>query len=89
MNYVFTFYLGFDVGDKVYESEAKRERMMKRVKTLIGDHPVKVKMYRFPVSRSTTYVWNGLFQIAMNEGMEYFMVSQSISMSDRPSPVQD
>lgn len=28
---------------------------------------------RFPVSLSTTYVWNGLFDTAMGDGADYFM----------------
>jgi hypothetical protein len=28
---------------------------------------------RFPVSLSTTYVWNGLFDIAMADGADYFL----------------
>ena len=47
---------------------------MKRISTLVGDNPVQVKLYRFPVSQSTTYVWNGLFQVAVKDDVEYFMV---------------
>eukprot|EP00958_Prasinococcus_capsulatus_P019465 scaffold2404_cov398-Prasinococcus_capsulatus_cf.AAC.31 len=59
----------------VYDNEAKRERILKRCTTLIGDNPVQVKLYRFPVSKSTTYIWNGLMDIAMQDGNDYFMAA--------------
>ena len=50
------------------------KRLQKRMQVLIGDYPVTIKLVRFHVSLSTTYVWNGLFDRAIDvEKCDYFM----------------
>jgi len=69
----YTIYIGYDLGDVVYDENKKRDQARRRMSTMIGDYPVAVKALRFPVSLSTTYVWNGLFDTAMGDGADYFM----------------
>eukprot|EP00899_Mesostigma_viride_P017193 jgi/Mesvir1/25475/Mv01739-RA.1 len=71
--YIYTLYLGYDQGDGVYDDHGKMERVRKRVTTMVGDYPVQLKTLRFPVSKSTTFVWNGLFKVAYNDGADYFI----------------
>jgi len=48
------------------------KRLQKRMTTLVGEYPLEIKLLRFNVSLSTTYVWNGLLKKAMDEGADYF-----------------
>ena len=70
----YTLLVGFEQGDIVYDSAPKMKRLQKRMQVLIGDYPVTIKVVRFHVSLSTTYVWNGLFDRAIDvEKCDYFM----------------
>eukprot|EP00854_Cymbomonas_tetramitiformis_P011156 gene11156-13181_t len=69
----YTLYLGFELGDGVYDSKQKMERFKRRMVIMIGTYPVAIKVLRFGVSLSTTYVWNGLFTAAMEDGAQYFL----------------
>ena len=69
----YTIYLGFDIGDILYDIPQKQARLRKRMTTMVGDYPVTVTLVRFNISLSTTYVWNGLFDLAVREGADYFM----------------
>jgi hypothetical protein len=42
----YTLYLGFDLGDVVYDDKRKLEQVRKRMVTMIGDYPVQVKAVR-------------------------------------------
>ena len=70
----YTLYVGFDIGDQMYDIDQKQRRLQKRMTTMVGEYPVVIELVRFNVSLSTTYVWNGLFDLAMKEGgADYFM----------------
>jgi hypothetical protein len=69
----YTLYVGFDLGDSMYDTDQKQRRLQKRMTTMVGEYPVMVKLVRFNVSLSTTYIWNGLFRSAMADGADYFM----------------
>lgn len=71
--FIYTLYVGFDLGDQMYDVDLKQRRLQKRMTTMVGDYPVVVKLVRFNVSLSTTYVWNGLFDLAMGDGADYFI----------------
>lgn len=70
----YTLYVGFDIGDEMYDIDQKQRRLQKRMTTMVGEYPVAIELVRFNVSLSTTYVWNGLFELAMRDGeADYFM----------------
>jgi hypothetical protein len=70
----YTLYVGFDIGDQMYDIDQKQRRLQKRMTTMVGEYPVVIELVRFNVSLSTTYVWNGLFDLAMGDGgADYFM----------------
>ena len=60
----YTLYVGFDIGDQMYDIDQKQRRLQKRMTTMVGEYPVVIELVRFNVSLSTTYVWNGLFELA-------------------------
>lgn len=58
----------------MYDSKQKLQRVQKRLTTMIGDYPLTIQMLRFPVTLSTTFVWNGLFRHALEEDVaDYFL----------------
>ena len=72
----YTLYVGFDIGDQMYDIDQKQRRLQKRMTTMVGDYPLVVELVRFNVSLSSTYVWNGLFELAMREGdADYFLTA--------------
>ncbi|GBG58643.1 hypothetical protein CBR_g44 [Chara braunii] len=70
--YLYVLYLGYDVADAVFGDQQNMLLLRARVNALIQGYPVAFKTVRFPCSNRPTFVWNGLFGIAMEEGADYF-----------------
>lgn len=57
-------------------------RCRRRLRTVIGSYPVGFRTVRFPSVGSPTAVWNGLFELAVRDGADYFLAvrTQSVHM---------
>jgi hypothetical protein len=74
-------YIGFDEGDRFFDDLRSRTLIKSRMLAMIASHAAKtqsrididVLFVRFPYSRGwVSYLWNGLFVQAMQDGAEYF-----------------
>ena len=75
-------YIGFDEGDRFFDSPAEREKIDSRLRQMVEQKraalnkkslDVRFEYIRFPYSRGwVTYIWNGLFVHAMKDGAHYY-----------------
>lgn len=78
-------YIGFDDGDKYFDSEEYQPKIRSALDQLVrtyrekhnfeADEKTDLKFYivRFPYSKGwVTYIWNGLFVKAINDGAHYY-----------------
>lgn len=69
---LFTVYIGFDHGDPLYEDEAVRSSVVRKLEAQIGNRPVQVKLLQLPNARRVALLWNLMYLHALREGAEYF-----------------
>lgn len=71
--YVFKLYVGFDKGDPYFDNEENARKVIEKVKFLTAGYPVEFEMVRCTYSFGwTTFLWNAVFQHAMQDGCDYF-----------------
>jgi len=72
--YFYNFYLGFDVQDSFYDSEANQKQIYSKFKEITNGHNnLEFHFIRCrPTYGWTTFLWNAIFQHAVYEGNDYF-----------------
>src|SRR5690606_19930187 len=71
--YKYKLYLGFDKGDPFYDNENNAKLLIDHVKFVTAGYPIEFEMVRCTYSYGwTTFLWNAVFQHAMNDGCDYF-----------------
>jgi len=85
----FAILVAFDEGDPTYENIKLRQELQELMKTRIGPRPIEVHFFRFRDLRgSVTYLWNGLFEYAVDAGYDYFyQVNDDLSFTSRKWPL--
>ncbi len=69
----YVLYLGFDEGDPFYDVPANRESLRKHVQASVHGFPIEFRMVRVVNSNGwVPFIWNALFQHAMDDGCDYF-----------------
>ncbi len=71
--YHYVLYLGYDEGDSFYDNPKSREEFLVRVKSMIHPYSVDFHMVKCVNSHGwVPFIWNVLFQRAMDDGADYF-----------------
>jgi len=85
----FAIMIAFDEGDPTYESASFRQELQQLMKKRIGNRPIEVHFFRFRNMRgSVTYLWNGLFEYAVDAGFDYFyQVNDDLSFGSKSWPL--
>ncbi|KAI3644649.1 hypothetical protein MP228_010813 [Amoeboaphelidium protococcarum] len=78
-------YIGYDEGDKYFDDEGIRGQIDDHLLSMVADYAkdksltigedvsIKFNFIRFPYSKGwVTYIWNGLFVSAINDGAHYY-----------------
>jgi hypothetical protein len=69
----YNLYLGFDYMDPFYDNEERQKQLTSHIESMIVGYPIS---FQFVKCRQTfgwtTFLWNVIFQHAINDGNEYF-----------------
>jgi hypothetical protein len=71
----FRIYVGYDVGDPVYDNPERVQLLQHRVLEMLRKvgASVKVIYIRLPFSNAwLTFIWNSLYLISINDGTDYY-----------------
>jgi len=83
--FVYTVMLGFDEGDPLYDDPERQSEIVERFKSVVGSLHVALELIRFSYAHGwVTFIWNGLFEFAVDSGYDYFYQANDDLRFDTP-----